>query len=98
MTLCSTRLRSVRDTVLAARADHLRDGVMREAPRDLVAALLRRHGEQQARDAPVHVEQHQAPDLLIRPAQAPGQFAQERHAHPRGGAKLGLEVLPAKGQ
>src|SRR4029077_19824264 len=64
-------------------ADHLRDGVVGKPPCDLVSALFRRHGEQQARHPSIHVKQDQPPDLFIRTPEAPGQLAQEGHSHPR---------------
>src|SRR4051812_45710508 len=54
---------------LAARADHLRDRLMRERLLDRAVAGLGREIEQQARDASGDVEQHEPADLLVGTAQ-----------------------------
>ena len=83
---------------LAARADHLRDRLVRERLLDRVAAALRREVEQQPRDAAGDVEQHEPADLLVGAAQAARQLGEQRPrdardwprrggGNPRGGGR-----------
>src|SRR3954470_17763765 len=68
---------------LAARADHLRDRLMRERLLDGVAAGLLGEGDQQARNASGPVKQPQPADLLVRATQAARQLRQKRPRHRR---------------
>jgi len=71
---------------LARGADHLGDVLLGQALGDhFLAVHVLRHVEQQARHAPVDVEQRQAADLAVGLAQPAHQAAHHRHVH--------LEVL-----
>ncbi len=75
---------------LAARADHLRDRLMRQRLVDRVAPHLFGEIEQQPGDTSGHVEQHEAADLLIGPAEAARQLGEQR---PRDGRRR-FDSLP----
>src|SRR5688572_26707469 len=71
---------------LAARADHVRDRLVRERLLDLVAVVVRREVEEQAGNAARDVEQRQAVDLAVSATQAARQLL---HEHPcDGGVRL----------
>src|SRR5256885_1363606 len=57
---------------LAARADHLGDGMMRGPGGDAPRARLVSEVEQQLGDAAVHVEQHETAHLFVHAAQPAG--------------------------
>src|SRR5690242_12526439 len=54
---------------LPTGADHLRDRVVGQLPRDPVTLLLVGHAEEQMGEPAMHVQQHQTADLLVGPAQ-----------------------------
>src|SRR5512134_1697997 len=64
---------------LATGADHLGDGLVGEPLRDPGAVFLVRHPEEEVGHAPVHVEGDEVPDLVVRPPEALGDFAEQPH-------------------
>ena len=69
---------------------------MRQTPPDALAAGLVGELEQQLGHPSVHVEQHQAADLLVHAAQSPGQLSEQREGDHRRLRENRLEVLPTQ--
>ena len=80
----------------ARRSDHLGDGVVGQAARDALAVGLVGEIEQQLGHASVHIEEHQAADLLVDAAQAPGQLAQQRERDAGRVLEDALEIFAAQ--
>src|SRR6478672_4339473 len=79
---------------LAARADHLRNGLVGKRLVDCVAPGLVGEIQQQPRDPTRDVQKHESADLHVGPPQAPGQLGQQRPGD--GGVRFypSTEVLP----
>ncbi len=69
---------------------------MRQAPPDALPTGLVGEFEQQLGHAPIDVEQHEAADLLVHTAQAPGQLFEQREGDHRDLREDRLEVLAAQ--
>ena len=81
---------------LAARADHLRDRLVRQRLVDRVAPHLFGEIEQQPGDASGHVEQHEPADLLVGAAEAARQLGEQRPRDGRRRLDAPPEILAAQ--
>src|SRR2546430_5717451 len=66
---------------------------MRQSPRDALPVGFVGEVEQQLRDTAVNVEQHEAADFLVHPAQPAGQLTQQRECDAGRMLEDALEIL-----